>query len=163
MKTEKVKKVTKKVSLVTENGTVELSIKDKTKLIANIVTLKIKNGYSRTNLVNYVMKEWNVGVSRAYTLVKDAIKEIEDIQKEVLVDAYSDAITSLENIRQAAMTSLDGEPDYKLVLDTQKEINKVSGLYVVKTEVSLFVEQPLFSDVIEDSERLELKANIDEV
>ena len=109
------------------------------------------------------MKEWNVGVSRAYTLVKDAIKEIEDIQKEVLVDAYSDAITSLENIRQAAMSSLDGEPDYKLVLDTQKEINKVSGLYVVKTEVSLFVEQPLFSDVIEDSERLELKANIDEV
>tara|TARA_R110000850_G_scaffold157414_1_gene281561 strand:+ start:394 stop:882 length:489 start_codon:yes stop_codon:yes gene_type:complete len=162
MKTQKVKKVTKKVSLETENGALEVLVKDKTKLIANIVTLKTRNGYSRQNLVKYVMQEWDVKVSRAYILVREAIKEIEEIQKEVVVDAYFDSIATLEDMKQAAMVGKDGIPDYRLALDIQKEINKVSQLYVIKTEVSLRVEQPLFGEE-EENQDTQLNIGIDDI
>tara|TARA_R110000851_G_scaffold74070_3_gene163516 strand:- start:3658 stop:4146 length:489 start_codon:yes stop_codon:yes gene_type:complete len=162
MKTQKVKKVTKKVSLETENGALEVLVKDKTKLIANIVTLKTRNGYSRQNLVKYVMQEWDVKVSRAYILVREAIKEIEEIQKEVVVDAYFDSIATLEDMKQAAMLGKDGIPDFRLALDIQKEINKVSQLYVIKTEVSLRVEQPLFGEE-EENQDTQLNIGIDDI
>ena len=162
MKTQKVKKVTKKVSLETENGALEVLVKDKTKLIANIVTLKTRNGYSRQNLVKYVMQEWDVKVSRAYILVREAIKEIEEIQKEVVVDAYFDSIATLEDMKQAAMLGKDGIPDFRLALDIQKEINKVSQLYVIKTEVSLRVEQPLFGEE-EENQDTQLNIGTDDI
>mgnify|MGYP003632505170 CR=1 FL=1 len=138
-------KAVKNVIIPTAKGNVSVINKNKDLLIAQIIELRAKQGYTKGNLVKYVMHEWKVGDRQARVIVKEASVQMGEVYNQLYTDSLADSVNFMEEMKQEAMR----EGDLKMVLDIQKELNKINQLYVIKQEISMRVEQPLFSQWVD--------------
>jgi hypothetical protein len=116
--------------------------KDKEQLLSELADLRVRQGYSKRSLVEYVMANYPVKERMAYKIVKESAERLGEAYNNMVGDAFSDAIMVLENMRQEAIQS----GQMKIALDIQKELNRVNQLYVEKQEITIAAEQPLFKE-----------------
>lgn len=98
--------------------------------IEDLVIKVIKEGWSRYSLMEYLMKDkelggYGYGQSYAYELIRHANNRIEEMIKETAVDVLSKQLVNLEQLYQKQIK----KGNDKMALETLKEINKISGLY----------------------------------
>jgi hypothetical protein len=101
---------------------------DREFLVSKVAMMRVK-GKSTHTILEFLMEE--VGMSRkiAYEILKDAQTYIMEQTNEDMRVAFVEAINRLEDLYENG--------DSKLRLDTQKELNKLRGLYAAqKLEVS---------------------------
>jgi nitrate reductase NapAB chaperone NapD len=92
--------------------------------LTNKVAMMRIEGMSTYNLLEFLMETIKCCRKVAYEILNDAQKIIVEIQKVEVETAFAEAIGKLEAIYQKA--------DGKLKLETQKEINKLRGLYAAE-------------------------------
>lgn len=94
-------------------------------LIDDLVEKYIKEGFSRLDLVAYLMNELGYKTSYAYELIRMANKKIEDVMKETISDKFTMSLTLLQQQYHRAVKNKND----RLALEIVREINKISGLY----------------------------------
>jgi hypothetical protein len=105
---------------------------NKDQIIADIIHLRIKKGYSSNNIIAFLKEKYKVQKSQAYNYIKLAREQLGEIYNEVNKDALKDSIMLMENMLQNALEKNDN----KLALDILKELNKVNQLYIEKLDVT---------------------------
>jgi hypothetical protein len=105
---------------------------NKDQIIADIIDLRIKKGYSSGNIVAFLKEKYDIRKSQAYNYFKWAREEMGQIYNEINKDAMKDSIMLMENMLQTAIEKNDN----KLALDIIKELNKVNQLYIEKIDVT---------------------------
>ena len=78
------------------------------------------------------MDEFGYKQSYAYEIVREARIKIADVYKNWNENALEEAIADLDEQKEKALK----EGNSKLVLEITKEINKISGLYIQKVDVT---------------------------
>lgn len=101
-------------------------------IIAEVIEMRIKRGYSSNNIVAYLMETHNIKKSQAYNYIKYARQEMGEIYNQINKEALKDSILLMENMLQKAL----GTGENKLALDILKELNKVNQLYVEKVDIT---------------------------
>ena len=146
------------VTIPTKKGAVTVINKNKDVLYDKVIELRAKQGYTKRNLVKFVMQEWQCGNRQARVLVREASELMGEVYNDLYKDSLADSITFMEEMKQQSVDV----GDIKMALEIQKELNKVNQLYVIKQEISMRIEQPLFSDYTEIEEIKKIE-NGDEV
>lgn len=101
-------------------------------IIAEVIDMRIKRGFSSNNIVAYLIETHNIKKSQAYNYIKMAREEMGEIYNEINKDALKDSILLMENMLEKAL----GAGENKLALDIIKELNKVNQLYIEKIDVT---------------------------
>lgn len=117
----------------------------KEQLYTELINLRVKKGYSKTALIDYVQNRMGVGRSMAYNYVKGSSEALGEAYNKVYTDTLADSVVFLDALKQKAFE----EDNLKMALDIQRELNKVNQLYIQKQEITLKAEQPLFTDNLE--------------
>jgi hypothetical protein len=93
--------------------------------INHMVDMKMIHNKPHTEILAYVTKDLGYSTTRAYQLWNEAKKYIEEVTREMRLDAHQEAILRLEKQYQIA----EKECNRRMMLDIQKELNKLNGLY----------------------------------
>lgn len=118
-----------------------IKIDDRLKVYAELAELRYKEGWTRQNLVNWLMDKYKIGLTAAYDYVKEMMAQSAETYNKLNEDALADSINFLDELKKTALK--DG--DKKLVLEISKELNKLQQLHIQKMEIEMKVEQPLFA------------------
>lgn len=101
-------------------------------LINELTKLRYEEGYSITNLVNYIQNEYGLKERHSYEYVKKMRLKIGELYAEQNENVLEDAITKLENLYQKNFEA--GKT--REALEVQKELNKILKLYTQSLEVN---------------------------
>ncbi len=101
-------------------------------VIEEIIKLRVQQGYSSTNLVEYLKITYDINQTRAYELIKEAREKLGEIYSKVNEDVLEEAILLMESMRQKEIALGNN----KLALEIQKELNKVNQLYIQKLDIT---------------------------
>lgn len=93
--------------------------------IDKMVDMRMIDNKPHTEILAYVTGELGLSTARAYQLWNQAKAYIEEITREMRLSAHQEAIVRLE--KQYALA--EKESNRRMMLDIQKELNKVNGLY----------------------------------
>ena len=96
---------------------------DREYLVSQVAMMRIK-GSSTHTILDFLMVELEMSRKVAYAILLDAQNYIMDQTNNDIDVAFTEAINRLENIYEHS--------DNKLKLETQKEINKLRGLYAAQ-------------------------------
>ena len=97
-------------------------------LINKIVEMSC-SGISQPQILIWLQTEGECSISFCYDLLREAKPIILDVLKDLSKDRLETTIRELEQMKVET-------GDKKLKLDIQKEINKISGLYLEKVDVT---------------------------
>jgi hypothetical protein len=97
-------------------------------LVQTLVKWRLEKKLSTHTLLKVCMEQFGYKQSYAYELVKEAREHIAQVYKDCAVNAYEESVAELEEQLESAKRS----NDKKLLLDIQKELNKIKQLYVEK-------------------------------
>jgi hypothetical protein len=100
-------------------------------LINKIVEMSC-SGISQPEILVWLQDEGDCKISYCYDLLREAKPLILDVLKDISKERLEVTIRELEQMKWEAK----GTGDKKLALDIQKEINKVSGLYQEKVDIT---------------------------
>ena len=101
-------------------------------LINKIVEMSC-SGISQPVIMEWLNKQANIQISYSYELLRQAKPIILDTLKSIAKDRLEETIVKLEIMYQDALDV----KDKRLALEILKEINKISGLHNLKTEVDV--------------------------
>jgi len=104
---------------------------DKDLAIKELIDLRYKKGYSTQMMVNYLKSNYNLKNSRAYELIREMKAEIGSAYNNTKENLLEDTVEFLESMKAEAIKL----KNYKLVLEWQKEIDKVQQLHIQKLEI----------------------------
>jgi len=94
---------------------------DREYLVNKIAMMRIK-GKSTRFLLEFLQEKVGMPQSTAYTVLRDAQENINQMQEKKIEDAYADALARLEDLYEESN-------DKKTKLNIQQELNKLQGLY----------------------------------
>jgi hypothetical protein len=100
-------------------------------LINKIVEMSC-SGISQPEILLWLQSEGDCKISYSYELLREAKPIILDTLKDISKDRLETTIRELEQMKIEAK----GFGDKKLQLDIQKEINKISGLYQERIDIT---------------------------
>jgi hypothetical protein len=100
-------------------------------LINKIVEMSC-SGISQPEILLWLQSEGDCKISYSYELLREAKPIILETLKDISKDRLETTIRELEQMKLEAK----GLGDKKLQLDIQKEINKISGLYQERIDVT---------------------------
>jgi hypothetical protein len=103
----------------------------KTDLIAKVVEMSC-SGQSQQEILRWLQVVGECGIDWAYTIIREAKPIINAALTGLAEERLNMTIAELERQKYDAMTS----NDKRLVLEIQKEINKVGGLHQQKMDVT---------------------------
>lgn len=93
--------------------------------IDHIINMKMVENKSHQEILAYVTQDLGKSLTYAYQLWNKAKVYIDDVTKKMRLDAHQEAILRLE--KQYALA--EKEKNRRMMLDIQKELNKLNGLY----------------------------------
>jgi len=99
-------------------------------LLKMIVEWKAEGVMHNTVIAN--IKALGYGIDYAYALLKEAKPLIIETLKDIAKDRIETTITELETLKHEASVA----EDLNLVLQIQKEINKITGLHLERVDVT---------------------------
>lgn len=108
-------------------------------IIQLLVDKRLRDKLTIYDMTDFVMTQFGYKQSYAYELVRDARNKIADIYKNWNENLLDQTIGDLE--QQKRQAEKDG--NRKLVLEITKEINKISGLYVERVDVTGNIEHSI--------------------
>lgn len=101
-------------------------------LIDHLIELRLKKGYSRTDLFNYLTNELELAGSTAYQYIRDAKKEFNERAIYNFGDDLKEDIERFEELYTKALKS----GNTKEARENLKEISKLKGHYTERVELS---------------------------
>ena len=110
----------------------ERHTKKRQDLINEIIELRINQGYSNINLLNYLMNEKKLSQPYAYELMRNAKGTIAEMTLSAFKEDMEQEIARWEVLYQKAIA----ENNLFIAKDVQKEISKIKGLYIERQEVT---------------------------
>ena len=93
--------------------------------IDHIINMKMVENRSHQEILAYVTQDLGKSLTYAYQLWNKAKIYIDDVTKKMRLDAMEEAVLRLEKQYQIA----EKEKNRRMMLDIQKELNKLNGLY----------------------------------
>ena len=111
-----------------------------------VIGLLYKDAQSLQTVVKYLRKKYDLEVSRAYEIVREAKVYF----GKYMVDADSDLLNECIQILQSNREKAALVDNLKEVRECTKEIAKLQQLYIQKIEHTVKTEQPLFGDIKSD-------------
>ena len=100
-------------------------------LIAKVVEMTT-SGIAQPIVKEWLMNEGECKIDYVYQVLNDAKPIILDILKGIAADRLEETIVKMERMQQEAADL----KDRKMVVDIQKEINKISGLHNQKIDLT---------------------------
>lgn len=100
-------------------------------LINKIVEMSC-SGISQPEILKWLQSDGDCKISYSYELLRESKPIILETLKDISKDRLETTIMELEQMKLEAK----GFGDKKLALDIQKEINKISGLYQERIDVT---------------------------
>ena len=110
----------------------ERHTKKRQDLINEIIELRINQGYSNINLLNYLMNEKKLSQPYSYELMRNAKGTIAEMTLASFKEDIENEIARWEVLYQKAIE----ENNLHIAKDVQKEISKIKGLYIERQEVT---------------------------
>lgn len=101
-------------------------------IIDQIIRLRIKEGYTRLSILEFLSKELGYSLSFSYALYADASKEIDQRSIQNFGKDLKEDIERFENLYQKAMK----DKNMKEAREVLKEISKLKGHYVERVELN---------------------------
>ena len=102
-------------------------------LINEIIDLKINHGYSQLNILNYLRDNKKLSESYSYELMRNAKAQIDLLTVRAFKDDMNEVIAHWETLYQKAV----GENNLFVAKDCLKELSKIKGLYIEKTQLEV--------------------------
>ena len=121
-------------------------------IVQAIVKNVLVDCFSKMTVLTYLKEELGYKHAYAYELIAQADKYIAEVYKDYAVKAIERRIADLEEQRESAKRS----KDMKLCLEITKEINKISQLYVERTEISGTIKIDRQIIILPDGSKLEI-------
>ena len=90
--------------------------------LVNKVAYMRMEGKSTYNLIEFLKNDIGMGQTTAYEILREAQQVIVELQTKDIESSFADAVGRLECL-------YDNTKDKKLMLEIQKEISKLKGLY----------------------------------
>lgn len=100
-------------------------------LVAKVVEMTT-SGIAQPIVKEWLMNEGECKIDYVYQVLNDAKPIILDILKGIAADRLEETIVKMERMQQEAAEL----KDRKMVVDIQKEINKISGLHNQKIDLT---------------------------
>lgn len=114
----------------------ERHTKKRQDLINEIIELRINQGYSNINILNYLMNDKKLSQPYAYELMRNAKGTISEMTLAAFKEDIEQEIARWEVLYQKAIE----ENNLHIAKDVQKEISKIKGLYIERQEVTHSLE-----------------------
>ena len=100
-------------------------------LIKQVVEM-FSQGHSQYEILNWLRDEGEIQISYSYEIIREAKPLVIETLKDIAKNRLETTINEMERMKTEA--KLQG--DRKLAHDIQKEINKVSGLYQERVDIT---------------------------
>lgn len=100
-------------------------------LIREVVEM-FSSGQSQYEIINWLKTEGECSISYCYEILRESKPFVIDTLKDISRERLEMTINELEKLKTEA--KLQG--DRRLALEYQKEINKISGLYKEKVDIT---------------------------
>jgi len=104
----------------------------KNDLLDKIINMRVKEGYTRVDIFNYLMKDLGYDDKTAYQYMKEAREETDRRAVQNFGDDLKEDIERFEADRSKAIN----DKDFKLAADLLKEICKLKGHYSQQIKLS---------------------------
>lgn len=114
---------------------------DKEIVLTDIIQKLYKELWTPFGMMNYLCDYHNISQKKSQNLINEAKSMYYHHLKELKGDIFLDCYNMMMVVAQKGMET----EDYKLVLDTTKEIAKLHQLYSQESKQNENIEQPLFS------------------
>jgi len=114
---------------------------DKDVVLTDIIYKIYKELWTTISVIEFIRDYHNVGKAYAKTLVVEARQMFYETLKDIKSDIFLDCYHTMTLVAQKAMEN----GDYRLVLESTKEIAKLHHLYEENASTQEKVEQPLFA------------------
>ncbi len=104
----------------------------KEELIEKLIEMRLTESMSKPSMIKYLKQDLGYGTTQAYEYynwMNEAISEAYHSQNQ---NVAVEAITQLEFAMEYAKTT----GNHKLWLEIRKELNKICGLYIEKSEIT---------------------------
>lgn len=98
-----------------------------------LIDLRLKKAYSQNSLIKYLIEKYGYSKSRSYEIIRESRIRMGEMYTKLSDNSLADSILYMQNQLEAAI----GRGENKLALEIQKEINKVSQLYIEKNEIKI--------------------------
>lgn len=98
-------------------------------LIKKVVELYAE-GKSQHEIIKWLLTEGGIEIAWCYVILREAKPLVVETLKDIAKSRLEITINELEKMKEEA------KGDKKLILDIQKEINKISGLYADKVDIT---------------------------
>jgi hypothetical protein len=85
------------------------------------------------SIIQYFKDEYDINVARVYVLLREVRRQVGEMYNKTNDKVLEDTITLLESMREDAFKS----GNKKLVLEIQKELNKINQLYIEKINMTV--------------------------
>lgn len=100
-------------------------------LIKQVVEM-FSQGHSQYEILNWLRDEGEIAISYSYEIMREAKPLVVETLKDIAKNRLETTINEMERMKTEA--KLQG--DRKLAHDIQKEINKISGLYQDRVDIT---------------------------
>lgn len=111
-------------------------------IIQDIITLKLKKGWSKFNIVKHLQAKYGFGNTASYLAYKEASVQIGELYNEMNNQVTIESIMLMEQMVQDALEKRNS----KLALEIIKELNKCHHMYLTKVELE--VKEPIILNII---------------
>ena len=101
----------------------------KADLIKKVVEF-YSEGKSQHEIIKWLMTEGGIEIAWCYVILREAKPLVVETLKDIAKSRLEITINELEKMKEEA------KGDKKLILDIQKEINKISGLYQERVDLT---------------------------
>lgn len=101
-------------------------------IIDEIIELRINQGYSNINLLNYLINQKGLSQPYAYELMRNAKSTIAEMTLAAFKEDIENELARWESLYQKAIE----DHNIMLAKDIQKEISKIKGLYIERQEIT---------------------------
>jgi len=105
----------------------------KDEAIKKIIDMKYKKCMTTMSIIQYFKDEYDINVARVYVLLREVRRQVGEMYNKTNDKVLEDTITLLESMREDAFKS----GNKKLVLEIQKELNKINQLYIEKINMTV--------------------------
>lgn len=112
--------------------------------IKEIIKMRFEEFKSVSSIAEVLMEKYGLSKQRCYTLIKQARIKAGELYNNTVENVFEDAIIKLENMLENAKNKNDG----KLMLDIQKELNKVHQLYLERVDITTGGESLNIKDLL---------------
>lgn len=117
-------------------------------IVNELVKMKIEKGCSTKTLLEHCYTTYDFKETHSYNLIKAARKKIQEIWDKNAEAHLEEAKGQLEEMLEHALKF----GDRRMALQIRQELNKLMGLYTEKIDMTITMEQPLFSPIIKDKD-----------